>query len=159
MLRLQICQKWVILSSHYKITTSDFVYVRGKNVTNVGSIGNRTRNPSHARRHRRPLSHGVNRHLTYLSWYPWCFSIHYNIKLATNSASWLYYVSLVLGRERQYRSLNTITCEPRPFSIKFKKNNRLSELRGCNLERSKYFQIGISHSISNWFSPNPKFTN
>ena len=41
------------------------------------------------------------------------------IKLATNSESWLYYGSLVLGRNRQYSSLNTITCEPRPFSIRF----------------------------------------
>ena len=45
------------------------------------------------------------------------------MKVATNSASWLYYGSLVLGRERQHCSLNTITCEPRPFSIRFKKFN------------------------------------
>ena len=96
-----------------------FEYVRGKNVTNVGCTGNRTRDPSHARRPHRPLRHGVYRHLTYLSWYPGGFSIYYYIKLATNSASWLYYVSLVLGRERQYRNLNTINCEPRPFSIRF----------------------------------------
>ena len=30
--------------------------------------------------------------------------------MATNSASWLYYGSLVLGRESQHCSLNTITC-------------------------------------------------
>ena len=41
------------------------------------------------------------------------------IKLAINSGSWLYYGSLVLGRKRQYSSLNTITCEPRPFSVRF----------------------------------------
>ena len=29
------------------------------------------------------------------------------------------YGSLVLGRERQHCSLNTITCEARPFSIRF----------------------------------------
>ena len=38
---------------------------------------NRTRDPSHARRCRRPLSHGDYRILTHLSWYLLGFSIHY----------------------------------------------------------------------------------
>ena len=45
----------------------------------------------------------------------------YNIKPVTNSASWLYYISLVLGRERPHCSLKTITLpvvyEQWPFYI------------------------------------------
>ena len=64
--------------------------------------------------------------VTYLSWYPALYSIHY-MKQATNSESWLYYVSLVLGRERHHCSLNNITCEPRLFSIRFLKPPRVNE--------------------------------
>ena len=38
-----------------------------------------------------PMSADVFRRMTYLSWYPAFYSIHYYIKLATNSESWLYY--------------------------------------------------------------------
>ena len=37
------------------------------------------------------------------------------MKVTTNSASWLYYISLVLGKNRQECSLKTIPCEARPF--------------------------------------------
>ena len=50
---------------------------------------------------------------------PWGLYHSLYIKLANNSESWLYYGSLVLGRERHHCSLNTITCEARPFSIRF----------------------------------------
>ena len=46
-------------------------------VKGVGSTRNRTRDPSHVRQRRRPLSHGDYTVLIYLSWYPWGFSIHY----------------------------------------------------------------------------------
>ena len=55
----------------------------------------------------------LNNLMPHLSGYPGGYSIHYNIKLVTNSASWLYYNLLVHSRERQHSSLKTITCEPR----------------------------------------------
>ena len=50
---------------------------------------------------------------------PWSLQHSPYMTLATISASWFNLSLLVLGRERQYSSLNTITCEPRPFSIRF----------------------------------------
>ena len=44
------------------------------------------------------------------------------MKVATNSASWLYYILLVLGRKRQNCSLKTITCEARPLLKRYVNN-------------------------------------
>ena len=43
------------------------------------------------------------------------------MKVATNSASWLHYISLVLGRKKQDCSLKTITCERRLFLKRYVK--------------------------------------
>ena len=65
----------------YLIFTSDFVdprpAVRYQLVKTVGGTRNRTRDPSHERWRRRPLSHGDYRIVTFLSWYVGRFSIHY----------------------------------------------------------------------------------
>ena len=44
-----------------------------------------------------------------------CRAFTIYMKMAPNSASWLYYILLVLGRKRQDCSLETITSEARPF--------------------------------------------
>ena len=41
----------------------------------------------------------LNDLMTPLSWYPGDYSIHYNIRLVTNSASRSYYISLFPGRK------------------------------------------------------------
>ena len=60
------------------VLTSDFIVgIRILSIKSVGSNGYRTRDLSHTMRRLRPVSHGVYRDLTYLSWYLRGFSIHY----------------------------------------------------------------------------------
>ena len=96
------CQAAILFAyMPFLYVTSDFIVgIRIGSVKSVASYRNRTRDPSHPMRRRRPLSHGAYRDLTYLSWYLTGFSIDYiyNWQL-TQQADYTMFRWFLVGRD------------------------------------------------------------